>query len=295
MPEVTEAEIETIPIDKIHILNPRVRTARVFREVVESIAAVGLKRPITVARRVRPEGTEYDLVCGQGRLEACQSLGQATIAALVVDATTEDCLVMSLVENLARRKHRSIDLLFDVQGMRSRGYSDQEIATKTGLTLDYTKGIIKLLEKGEHKLLRAVETGQMPISIAVEIAESDDQGIQWILQQAYESNLLRGRRLIEARRLVERRRRNERNDAEMTPYNPHKSLSVDGLLRTYKESAEKKRLLVRQAELTRARLTFVVEALRKLVADSTFIELLAAEKLSSMPQPLADRLSGGAR
>lgn len=294
MPEVTDAEVQTIPIDKIYILNPRVRTARVFREVIDSIATVGLKRPITVARRVRQEGTEYDLVCGQGRLEACQTLGQATISALVIDATTEDCLVMSLVENLARRKHRSVDLLFDVHGMRSRGYTEQEIAVKTGLKLDYTKGIIKLLEKGERKLLRAVETGQMPISMAVEIAESDDQAVQKILQKAYEDNVLRGRRLIEAKRLLERRRRNERNDAEMTPYYPQKSISVDGLLRTYKESAEKKRLLVRRAELTKARLTFVVEALRRLVADAPFVALLAAENLGSMPQPLSERLNGRA-
>ena len=29
----------------------------------------------------------------------------------------EDCLVMSLVENLARRQHRAIDLLHDIEGL----------------------------------------------------------------------------------------------------------------------------------------------------------------------------------
>jgi ParB family chromosome partitioning protein len=32
---------------------------------VESIALVGLKRPITVTRRAEAEGDVYDLVCGQ--------------------------------------------------------------------------------------------------------------------------------------------------------------------------------------------------------------------------------------
>ena len=78
----------------------------------------------------------YDLVCGQGRLEAYQALGQREIPALVVDADTEDCMVMSLVENLARRQHRAIDLLRDIQGLKRRGYNDTAIAGKLACTID---------------------------------------------------------------------------------------------------------------------------------------------------------------
>ena len=71
-------------------------------------------------------------------------LGQREIPALVVDADTEDCLVMSLVENLARRQHRAIDLLQDIEGLKQRGYNETDIAAKTGLTLEYVKGVIRL-------------------------------------------------------------------------------------------------------------------------------------------------------
>ncbi len=285
------SNVDTIPIDKIHVVNPRARSRRVFREVVASIAAIGLKRPITVTRRARPEGTEYDLVCGQGRLEACQSLGQTTIAALIVDADSEECLLMGLIENLARRQHRAIDLLQDIEGMKRRGYAELEIAAKTGLTLEYAKGVLKLLESKEHRLLRAVESGHLPLSVAVDIAETDDEAVQQVLQQAYEKNLLRGRKLIEAKRLVERRRRRGKG---LSPVEPRRdrSLSVNGLLRTYRESADKKRLLVRKADATKGRLVFVTEALRKLVTDEIFTALLRAEKLDTLPQPLADRLQG---
>lgn len=291
MPGPEVANVDTILIDKIHVVNPRARSRRVFREVVASIAAVGLKRPITVTRRERPEGTEYDLVCGQGRLEACQSLGQNTIAALIVDADSEESLVMSLVENLARRQHRAIDLLQDIEGMRGRGYTEPEIAAKTGLTLEYTKGVLRLLGASEHRLLRAVESGHLPLSVAVDIAETDDEAVQDVLQQAYEKNLLRGRKLIEAKRLVERRRRRGKG---LSPIEPRRdrSLSVNGLLRTYRESADKKRLLVRKADVTKGRLVFVTEAMRKLVADEIFTSLLRSEKLDTLPQPLADRLQG---
>jgi hypothetical protein len=62
--------IEWIPIDRITVVNPRHRNKRVFKEIVENIATIGLKRPITVTRRAEAEGPFYDLVCGQGRLEA---------------------------------------------------------------------------------------------------------------------------------------------------------------------------------------------------------------------------------
>jgi ParB family transcriptional regulator, chromosome partitioning protein len=47
-----EPKTELVPVDKIAVVNPRVRNQKVFREIVSNIAAIGLKRPITVARRV---------------------------------------------------------------------------------------------------------------------------------------------------------------------------------------------------------------------------------------------------
>jgi ParB family transcriptional regulator, chromosome partitioning protein len=180
--------VEMIPIGLITVVNPRVRSKRIFKEIVANIAELGLKRPVTVARREHPNGPRYELVCGQGRLEAYRALGQREIPALIVDADAEDSLVMSLVENCARRQHRAIDLLHDIEGLKRRGYRQAEIARKTGLSLEYVRGVIRLLEKGEHRLLRAVESGQIPVSMAVEIAEADDIGVQHALQQAYEQN-----------------------------------------------------------------------------------------------------------
>ena len=106
-----------IQLDQIEIVNPRVRNKKVFKEIVDNIAALGLKRPVTVARRAGSKELRYDLVCGQGRIEAFRLLNQTAIPAIVVEANSEDCMVMSLVENLARRQHRAIDLLHDIQGL----------------------------------------------------------------------------------------------------------------------------------------------------------------------------------
>lgn len=196
-----------IPLDRINVINPRVRNKRDFEGIAANIDRLGLKRPVTVTRRMHSDGPRYDLVCGQGRVEAYQALAQTAIPALVIDASTEDCLVMSLVENCARRHHRAMDLLRDIEGLKQRGCSDAEIARKTDLSQEYVRGIIRFLEKGEQRLLRAVEAEEIPVSVAVEIADTDDAGTQLALQQAYETNLLRGHKLLAAKRVIEQRRR----------------------------------------------------------------------------------------
>jgi ParB family chromosome partitioning protein len=293
MAEQHDQAVEIIPIDRITIANPRVRNKRSFKELVDSIAKLGLKKPITVTRREDGAGgPRYDLVCGQGRMEAYQTLGQTEIPAFVIQAGPEDRMVKSLVENCARRQHRAIDLLYDIEGMKRRGHTEVDIARKTDLSLEYVRGVIGLLEKGEQRLLRAVEAGNMPVSVAVAIAHADDNGVQNALQQAYERNLLRGRKLLIAKRLVENRRR--RGKGLRTAMSKRaKTLSSDALVRAYKENTERKRLLVRKADATRNRLIFMTTAFRKLLEDENFVTLLRAENLETLPRNLAERIERG--
>ena len=282
--------VEMIPIDRITVVNPRLRNKKVFKEIVENIAEVGLKRPITVTSRHGEDGPLYDLVCGQGRLEAFRQLGQTEVPALIVTADQEDCFVASLVENCARRQHQAVDLLQDILGMRGRGYSDNEIAAMTGLSANYVYIVGRLLERGERRLVAAVEAGYLPISVALEICEADDQGVQAALHKAYEENLLRGRALIAARRLVEVRKRSGKaaklnrlvgKDAATTP---------EGLVKAFQEDTERKRMMIRKTEATRNRLVFVVEALSQLSNDESFVALLEDEGLATIPTSLADRI-----
>jgi ParB family transcriptional regulator, chromosome partitioning protein len=285
--------VEMIPIERITVINPRVRNKKIFKEITTNISEIGLKKPITVVRRDGVDGPRYDLVCGQGRLEAYQALGQSEIPALVVDADPEDCLVMSLVENLARRQHRAIDLLHGIESLKQRGYADAVIARKTGLTTEYVKDILRLLEGGEQRLLRAVESGQMPISIAVAIVGASDGDMQVVLQQAYEKNLLRGRKLIAAKRLIEQRQRMGKR-LHINGNGRGKTLSSNALLRAYRENVDRKRLLIQKVNATRNRLIFVTEAVRKLIADESFLKMLQAEGLGTLPKSLAERLQAGA-
>lgn len=289
--------VKSISIDQIRFLNPRVRNRRNFQEIVQSITNVGLKRPITVsARKCSADSASYDLVCGQGRVEAFIQLGETEIPAIVIEADESDCLVMSLVENCARRQHRAIDLLQDIATLRGRGYSDHDIASKIGVSHDYIRMIGTLLESGEERLVTAVESGVLPLNMAIEIAKSSDEEVQQALTQAYAEKKLRGRRLVAVRRLIEQRqrrgkhvhdRRFGRRDGATRP------LTSESLIRVYRQEADRQKILIKKAEVTQSRLLFIVEALRQLRDDQNFATLLKAESLDSMPAFLEQRIANG--
>lgn len=202
-----ELKVQTIPIDKITVVNARSRGQTKFKQIVSNISHIGLKKPVTVARRTGPGGViRYDLVCGQGRLEAFMGLGQKEVPAIVVEADAEELLLMSLTENMARRQRTSIEMAREIVALHDRGNSIKELARKVDLDPSYIRGIIRLLKNGEERLLRAVERRQIPLSMAIEIAESSDPDIQRMLADAYAKKTLKSRDILVCRKLIELRR-----------------------------------------------------------------------------------------
>jgi ParB family transcriptional regulator, chromosome partitioning protein len=65
-------------------------------------------------------------------------------------------------------------------------------------------------------------------------------------------------------------------------------------LRAYREDVDRKKVLIRKSNGTKARLVFIIEALRRLLAERDFVALLEAEKLDALPKNLVLRLHGEA-
>ncbi len=283
--------VQMIPVDQINVLNPRSRNRVVFQGIVSNISNLGLKKPITVARRIEPtDGKPYDLVCGQGRLEAFVALGQSEIPAIVRDASREECFLMSLVENVARRQLRPLELLREISSLKSRGYSTTEIAQKLDVHKTYVAGIAHLLKHGEERLLNAVDKGRVPLSVAMQIANADEEGIQKALHQAYEDKTLRGRKLLTVRRIVELRKNNGKS-FNQGPRRRNSGLqSAEALVRIYRQEADRQKLFLRKARLTENQLLFIVTALRNLFSDENFVTLLRAEELPTLPAYLAEKI-----
>ena len=174
---------------------------------------------------------------------------------------------------------------------RKRRYTNAEIAAKIDFTVDYIAAICYLLEHGEERLVAAVERGVMPANIAIEIARAPDGDIQQALAEAYENKLLTGNQILAIRRIILQRNQRRKKPHRGRGGAPHTGKVTAALLiKSYETEAQRQRLLVKKADLAQTRLTFIVNALRRLYADEEFLTLLRCEAVHTLPRPLAEQL-----
>lgn len=279
--------IEQISVEENRIVNPRTRNRMKWLSIVASIKAVGLKKPISVSRRESPDecGRQYDLICGQGRLEAHIELEQSTIAAVIVDVPEADRQLMSLVENFARRQSSNKSIYFEVRSLLERGYNGHTIAKKLGVERTHIHGVVRLVQQGEAWLTEKVEAGKLPISVAVEIASGNDGNIQKAMLEAYATGEIRGSKLQAVRKLI-KQQKEKREGKKATPEKPLTGVALANL---YKQRVREQQRLVVKADQTKERLLMISTVMRELLADEDLITLLRAENIHDMPEQLAIR------
>jgi ParB family chromosome partitioning protein len=287
---MNEQEIIDVPIVDIFVSNPRNRNRKKWIEIVTSIGTVGLKRPITVSKRDQPtdDGKQYDLVCGQGRIEAFVKLGETTIPAIVTNVSREDQYLMSLVENLARHQPSNQGIFREVKALRAREYSADLIAKKLGIDRTFAYGLINLIERGEESLVEHVEAGRLPISVAIEIAHGSDHAVSIALSEAYQSGQLRGAKLKAVRRFIASRATTSKR-AEKSQ--PTKRVTARVLARVYEETVRQQQALVTRAEKVNSQILLLSSTFKELLGDAEFVALLRQEELSDMPERFAQRLA----
>jgi len=285
----TPESVTLVPIDRIEVLNSRDRNMKVFEEIVENIRSIGLKKPITVTEREGADGeVAFLLVCGEGRLNAFRLLGETHIPALVVNVSDEDAFIMSLAENIARRGHRPLEILADIELLLAREYTIDDIIHRTGLSQKYVRDIVFLLEKGEERLIEAVQNNTIPLTAALEIAraKNDDGDLGDMLEEAYKSGQLKGHQLTDAKRLMEKRR----DKGPKSSARPKLPNSAHSLVKIYQKEVARQHKMVLKAEHAHQQLLLVVQGLKSLFADENFVTLLRAEGLDTLPKYLADRI-----
>lgn len=285
----TPDSVTMVPIARVEVLNSRDRNMKVFEEIVENIRTIGLKKPITVTERDGADGEPaFLLVCGEGRLNAFRLLGETHIPALVVNVSDEDAFIMSLAENIARRGHRPLEILADIELLLARKYTIDDIIQNTGLSQKYVRDIVFLLEKGEERLIEAVQHGTIPLTTALEIAraKNDDDDLGDMLEEAYKTGQLKGHQITDAKRLIEKRREKGPKSAAR----PKLPNSAHSLVKSYQKEVARQHKMVLKAEHAQQQLLLVVQGLKSLFTDENFVTLLRAEGLDSLPKYLADRV-----
>jgi len=281
-----KGEVKMIPIDQVRILNPRHRDRKKFEAIVQSIQNLGLKKPIQVSLRSpkEEEGAGYDLVCGQGRIEAFIALGHKEIPAVIVEISKEERLLRSLVENMARRYPTPLALIREIERLKAAGYGHTEIARKLGLDNTMVAGLVALQNAGEERLLDAASSGKIPLGVAMDIAKANDVETQRELLKAYESKQLNLLSIRTVKRLIDQRRFAGKQRDSGSRAGRRRLTSAESLVNAYRRESQKQKLMIRKARICDAKLVFIVTAFDKLLSDDNFVTLLRAETLSTMPK-----------
>ena len=285
-------EVKIIPIDRIRILNPRHRDRKKFEVIIQSIKNLGLKKPIQVSLRSsqEEEGLEYDLICGQGRIEAFMALGHKEIPAVIVEVSKEERLLRSLVENMARRYPAPLALIREIERLKVAGYGNTEIARKLDIDNTMVAGLIALKNAGEERLLDAASSGRIPLGVAMDIAKTDSVEAQRELLKAFETKQLNYLSIRTVKRIIDQRRfAGKQRDSNSRP-GRNRLTSAESLVNAYRRESQKQKLMIRKSKICDAKLVFIITAFDKLLGDENFATLLRAESLFTMPKYLWTKL-----
>jgi ParB family chromosome partitioning protein len=131
-------------------------------ELAQSIAASGVVQPIVVRPLSQPNGqAKYQLITGERRWLASRKAGKATIPAIVRQASDEQTLEMTIVENLQRADLNPMEQARAYQRLSQDFKMTQEqMATRTGKERASVANFLRLLRLPEL-IQHRVESGDL--------------------------------------------------------------------------------------------------------------------------------------
>ncbi|MEQ8785082.1 MAG: ParB N-terminal domain-containing protein [Pirellulaceae bacterium] len=271
-----------IPLDSIKVINSRNRDQEQFEMNVESIDSVGLLKPIRVNDKFVERTGLYELICGEGRLLAHRQLGRTAVLAEVITCTRKEAYLQSLVENIARTKPDSMDFARELKRLHDEGWSFQRIARVACKHEHYIRDYIRLVEQGEERLIRGVETGVFPIKFATQVATTDDAQLQNVLMDAFDAGVVTTTNFAQARRIITQRAREHKKSPADKQY------TVTQLVHDIAETTKAKTSYVREAKTKENRFMTLLNGINTLWRDAALVELLRAEQLAERPELAGD-------
>ena len=206
---------------------------------------------------------------------------------------------LGLVEPLvvSRPKSGGPYLLLDghvrFSAMRDQGSSQARcLIASDDESFTYNKRVNRLATIQEHYMIvRALERGVIPHTIAMEIAKAKEGEVQQALAKAYEEKAIPGNQVLAIRQIIEQRNASGKGlHHRSSPHRTKGRVTSEALIRAYQRETERQQQLVKRASLTQSRLMFVTNALKRLLADDHFVALMRAEGVGSVPSALAERI-----
>jgi len=144
-------EVREIPLE---LLDPNPYQTRThldeaaLEELAASIRASGVLQPIVV-RYI--DGGRYQLIAGQRRWAASQRAGKPTIPALVRQASNEQAMQMTIIENLQREDLNPMEQARAFERLANQfGLTQEQMAERTGKNRASIANFLRLLRLPEY-------------------------------------------------------------------------------------------------------------------------------------------------
>ncbi len=150
-----------------------------IEELAQSIKEKGVIQPLLVRRR----GDNYELIAGERRLRAANSLGLKEIPIIVRNVTDQDSLELALIENIQREDLNPIEEAHAYQHLLDKFNVTQEkiseVLGKARVTITNTLRLLKL----PHEIQEEMKKGRISFAHGRALLEIEDANHQRRLAQ----------------------------------------------------------------------------------------------------------------
>jgi len=120
--------------------------AKAIEELADSIRSAGLIQPIVVRPATGSSG-RYELIAGERRWRACQTLGWTEIPAIITNATDQDSGVWALIENVHRTDLNPMDRAAALQKLVAEfRLTHEALAEQLGMDRSSITNLLRLSE-----------------------------------------------------------------------------------------------------------------------------------------------------
>ncbi len=202
---------------------PQIRYSRLVQptrlssvsELVDSIRQSGLLQPIVV----RPKNADFEIVAGNRRYRACETLQWRKIPCHIVELDDKAAFECSIIENIQRETLSAIE-----EGQAFKTYVEtsgwggvSELAKKVGKSCSYITKRIKLLDL-PNDVIKSITNSSLKSSLAEELLPIKD-----LNKQSELASLIKKRHLSlrKTREIVNQYKENEE---KMSSYSTHEIL-----------------------------------------------------------------------
>jgi ParB family chromosome partitioning protein len=160
--------------------NPRSTFSKTgIEELADSINSFGVLQPILVRRVLLKKAKKYEIVAGQRRFLACQSIKTKTMPCIVQDLNDAQAFEASLTENLQRIDITPMDEAICFHSLlQQRGRTIETIAAKFGKSRTHIASRVKLINLTEDfRKVFAAEFIDIRTALEIALLPSDFQEI----------------------------------------------------------------------------------------------------------------------